>query len=154
MCMAHFIEIPAATIENWLRGRGFTRMAVSGERTFERPGRVCPSLRLVVWTSVPEEGGPTRALGKDAIRVALVAVVGIRRWPLWKGRRIHRTTSVDSVLDRIKERLLEGAVEAKKYGKPCARIKADGKPCGAPTYADSGRCIDRACRESAVIPPR
>jgi len=145
--MSTFITIPAAAIDEYLTSKAFRRCDDGRtERTYERAGKACPSLRIVVWSSVPPEGGVTRAVGEDAIRVALVAALdGKRRFALHKARRIHRTGSVEKVLARVLARVLEAAEAAKAYGAPCPR-------CAAPTYADSGRCIVRECREAVPAP--
>jgi hypothetical protein len=139
--MRTFISVPAAELDAFFTSRKFTRCDDGRtERTYERAGKGCASLRIVVWSSVPPEGGETRGCGEDAIRVALMAVVaGGRRWGLHKCKRIHRTGSVEKVVARLLERIKEAAEAAKEYGPACPR-------CAAPTYADSGRCIVRDCR--------
>jgi hypothetical protein len=142
--MSTFIVVPASEIDAFLTSKHFRRSDDGRtERTYERVGKACSSLRIVVWSSVAAEGD-TRGCGEDAIRVGLMAVVeGARRWSLHKCKRIHRTGSVEKVLDRVLERILEAAEAAKSYGAPCRK-------CNSPTYADSGRCIVRECREARV----
>lgn len=146
-----YVEIPADRMEAFLAERRFVRCDNGRtERTYERVSKDNVALRLVVWSSIGAGQAVARECGEDAIRVALVAVFKGRdgkecRWPLHKCKRIHRTGSVEKVLDRVKDRLLEAAEAAKAYGRPCGR-------CGAPTYGDSGRCIAKECREASAKP--
>lgn len=95
---------------------------------------------LVVYTSIAYGQGRARPVGKDAIRVALVfADCNGRRHGISSEAKVLRVTSVEGVMARVRERVNVAWQEAKALRR-CAE-------CGSPAYADSGRCVVRACRE-------
>jgi hypothetical protein len=148
--MSTFISVPASDLHNFLTSKGFTPSSTGAgrERIYRRIGKANAALSIAVYSSVSEGSTQARGVGEDAIRVVLLGRTGTgREWGLHKCKRIHRTKSVEAVLARILDRIMEAAEASKRYGSPCPK-------CGTPTYADSGRCIDRACRETPVATDR
>lgn len=136
-----FVEVPADKLAGFMAERKFTAGKQGHELVYTRRSKHNPLLRIVVYSSVTEGADTARDCGEDAIRVLLLGTVsGGKEWCLRKTKRIHRTGSVAKVLDRILDRILEAVELAKIYGGPCP-------DCGSPTYADSGRCVTRVCRE-------
>jgi hypothetical protein len=141
--MSTFVSVPVASLDALLLTRNFTVETVGAERVYTRAGKLNPLLRIAVYSSATEGATLARGCGEDAIRVVLLGKVSQdREWCLRKTTRIHRTGTVEKVLDRVLDRVKEAANAAKEYGGPCAK-------CGAPTYEDSGRCIARKCRGDA-----
>lgn len=142
--MSTFVEVPAAELATFLGEKKFTAGKQGHEVVYTRQSKTNPLLRIAVYSSVTEGSMKARGCGEDAIRVVLLGTVsGDKTWCLRKTTRIHRTGSVAKVLERILDRIMEAAEAAKIYGGPC-------KDCGSPTYADSGRCVVRNCREKAA----
>jgi len=138
-----YVTVPASALHDLLTKKQFAPATRGHERVYTRQGKVNAGLAIIVYSSVTEGAGEARACGEDAIRVSLLARVGSGRdWTLHKCKRIHRTGSVEKILARVMERIMEAAEASKAYGTPCPK-------CAAPTYADSGRCLVRSCREGA-----
>jgi hypothetical protein len=142
--MGTFVEVPAAELAKFLTDRKFTAGKQGHEVVYSRTSKTNPLLRIAVYSSVTEGAETARGCGEDAIRVVLLGKVsGGKEWCLRKTKTIHRTGSVEKVLARILDRIMEAAEYAKMYSGPCPC-------CGSPVYADSGRCVMRACREKAA----
>lgn len=118
---------------NYARGRGeLVYQAAAGA---EAPGTVW----VRVYTTCVE-GGRAREVGKDAIRVSIVFTDREGRdHGVASETRVFRVTSVEAVMGRLRGRMTEAWKVARSLRR-CAR-------CGAPAYADSGRCVVRICRE-------
>lgn len=142
--MGTFVEVPAVELDQFLTEKKFVAGKQGHEVVYTRQSKTNPLLKIAVYSSVTEGAATARECGEDAIRVVLLGKVsGGKEWCLRKTTRIHRTGSVAKVLARILDRIMEAAEAAKLYGGPCP-------DCGSPTYADSGRCVVRACREKAA----
>jgi hypothetical protein len=132
-----FITVPRETLEAFLTSKKFVASRAGNELTFERRHSKHPNAKMVVYTSIPVNGATTRSKGTDAIRVTVV-FDGVGAF---SEKRVNRSgNGVDSLLRRIEERMRDAAEEANKM------LEAPCKKCGAPTYTDSGRCMDRMCR--------
>lgn len=138
---ATYVSVPTKQLDNLLLTRGFTPDTVGAERVYTRTSKTNGALRIVVYSSVKEGDTSARKTGSDAIRVVLLGKTNMKEWCLAKTTRINRTGTVQKVLDRVWDRVKEAAMAAQRYGCACQK-------CGSPTYADSGRCIVRGCRES------
>lgn len=57
-----------------------------------------------------------------------------------EAEREYLTKILSSSTDRVWDRIKEASTASQNYGCACPK-------CGSPTYADSGRCIVRECRE-------
>lgn len=106
---------------------------------------VCGKVLVRVYTSVTTKKGVSRGAGEDAIRVCVLYQSGNGPEGPTRGlgheTRVNRVGSVEGVMYRVTERIVEA--EALKLAW-CPR-------CGGPAYADSGNCIDKACRASGVV---
>ena len=105
-----FVNVPSDAILRFLESKGFRRregMRIR-ELVYERPHAGDPNFIVLVYTSV--RGGSQRARGKgrDAIRVCAIRILpsghirGVAKLP-----RVHRTGSVDAVLERVLDRMRE-----------------------------------------------
>ncbi len=137
---ATYVSVPTEQLDTLLLTRGFTPATVGAERVYTRSSKTNPALRIVVYSSVRQGDEKARKVGKDAIRVVLLGKTPRREFCLAKTTRINRTGTVEGVLDRVWDRIKEASTAAQTYGCACPK-------CGSPTYADSGRCIVRECRE-------
>lgn len=146
MSTTRFVEVPAESIDSLLLGKGFVAGLQGNEKTYTRVGKDNPLLSIVVYSSVALGASTARGCGDDAIRVILVGEarkvndVFHRSFCLHKTKKILRTGSVEKILDRVMDRVMEAAIASKKFGGPCEK-------CGSVTYRDSGRCLVRECRE-------
>ena len=110
---SRFIEVPASAIRERLHAAGFTETSFCNEVVFVRQHARCKHSEVKVYTSLSVHAGEVRAVGTDAIRVVAVfeRVSPGRSKPfvraLYKGKRVHRTGTVEGVLERLVERARE-----------------------------------------------
>lgn len=142
-----YVEVPAEAFLAFEK-KGFVADRSGNELTYRRTSPEKPGLTIVVYTSVATGQAVARGCGQDAVRVVLVASLGRDAGGRSRGERglftqkVLRVTSVQGVLNRTWNACYHAALESQKYGGPCPR-------CGAVTYADSGRCLSRECREGS-----
>lgn len=126
-----FVEVPSATLFAFLEERGFTRRQTkSSEVVYQRKHHRDPKYIVLVYTSVHEGRVKAAGKGKDAIRVCAVyeyepvdsarstAVVrGVCKLP-----RVHRTGTVEKILERVLKRAREAyGVCNKKVNQTASR---------------------------------
>jgi len=134
---SRFVEVPAGAIRERLFAAGFTETSFHNEVVFVRAHAFCRHAEVKVYTSLSIDAGEVRAVGTDAIRVVAVyeRLSPGRERPFvrvyYKGRRVHRTGSVEGVLERLIERAREayGAINAamkdpKTVCFECAAVQA------------------------------
>lgn len=107
--MSRFVEVPSEALFTRLRAAGFTERPndphrPSAEVVFERKHDRDPRYRILVYTSARRGSFVARAKGADAIRVCAIFVDGFVSRGVAKLPRVHRTGSVDAVLERVIER--------------------------------------------------
>lgn len=71
-----------------------------GEVTMQRVSE-CSKFKIVVYTTVNKTDRMTRSIGKDAIRVQLLKVIGKCSIPIEKTSKILRVGEIESISDRI-----------------------------------------------------
>lgn len=110
---SRFVEVPAEAIRARMHEAGFTETSFCNEVVFVRTHARCKHSHVKVYTSMSVHAGGVRAVGTDAIRVVGVfeRVTPGRTKPFvrvfYKGRRVHRTGTVEGVLERLIERARE-----------------------------------------------
>ena len=108
-----FVPVPAAAIRNRLAAAGFRLLpAAHGEEVYERVHNRDDRYTVKVYSSIQRGADEVRAAGEDAIRVVAIFLddkfhFPAREVPIFKATRVHRTGSVDAVLDRMIERARE-----------------------------------------------
>jgi DNA helicase-2/ATP-dependent DNA helicase PcrA len=114
--MSTYVDIPAASIREYLLNAGFVRATdVRGREEVYDLIVADASMTVVrVYSSIAVGRATARGCGEDAIRVVAVDVASNRG--VFKGRRIHRTGSVEKVLARIGERITEAKQIAARKG--------------------------------------
>jgi hypothetical protein len=109
--MGTYTEIDGQAFETFLQGMGFTRTVFCNEVVYERHHDKEPKLVIKCYTSISSNATVARGRGADAIRVVAVLngkVAGQDRcYPIYKGARVFRTTSQESVQQRTLERCRE-----------------------------------------------
>lgn len=113
--MKGFVEVPPARLREALEKAGFVRATdlKYTEEVYERVHHRNPDFRVRVYTSIA--CGATRGCGKDAIRVVALRNPSVlereaRRTNLTcvhKATRVHRTGTVEGVLERMLGRMRE-----------------------------------------------
>jgi hypothetical protein len=111
--MRGFVPVPASAIRERLAAAGFLFIVAShGEEVYQRVHDRDPRYVVKVYSSITRGAGEVRECGEDAIRV--VALFTDNRFhypakviPIFKATRVHRTGSVEAVLDRMIERARE-----------------------------------------------
>lgn len=103
---AHYVEIDTASFEEFLMKHGFSRSRFNNEVVYEKAfDAKNPNLKIKVFTSGSVGEQTAREVGQDAIRVVAIFEKGERFYPIFKGKRVHRTTSLESVCERTLERI-------------------------------------------------
>lgn len=103
--MTTFVSIPAQAIEDFLKSKGFSRTLCRNEVVYVRLHASCADVMVKVYTSIRTGQGSARRRGKDSIKVCTVFDNGRRSFGIGKFPRIHRTGSVEKVLERTLERM-------------------------------------------------
>lgn len=136
-------NIPGTTIERFLQEKGFVRGVRGHEVTYEKLNHNNSCAKVIVYTSLGVGELVVRDTGKDAIRVLLLGKMPDGKWIcLNKSKRVHRTGTVEAVLERMLERMRESYALANQFAKhPCLK-------CRGCTWPDSGRCVSIRCRET------
>lgn len=146
-----YVAITRKAIEEFLTARRFEAAKRGNELVFIRSHSKCPGLKMLVYTSLAYDGLQARGCGQDAIRCCLIFSHDdgwSRDAGIGKTTRVHRVTSEAGILSRLGDRLQTLAAEASQMlMDPCPH-------CGAPRYADSGRCVSWKCRKEHPTPAR
>lgn len=110
-----FVEVNRETFCKSLEDCGFVKdPESSGELVYIRQHHIDKTMYVKIFTSLPLNGGNTRANGSDAIRVCLIFKndkTG-RSGGLYKAPRVYRTGSEKAVIDRTIERARDAYREA------------------------------------------
>lgn len=102
--MSHYVEVDSARLELFLQGLGFTREVHCNEVVYTRRHNLEPRLQIKVYTSIATGESVARKCGADAIRVVAVLNGKDKVYPIFRGQRVFRTTSQESVQERVLER--------------------------------------------------
>lgn len=113
--MAQFFDIPAADLENFLRSLKFERSTHGTEVVYTRLARRNQNVMMKVYTSITEGDKSARSVGSDAIRVCVVFSNGSKSFGIGKFKPVFRVTSTESILTRLRERIMEAAVRADEW---------------------------------------
>lgn len=135
-----FIEVPVDAIAVLLTSKGFVHNSAGSEVTFVRCSKGNARVKITVYSSVAKGKATARAKDTDAIRVVLSAELASGKSFGMTTQKILRVNSVAGVLDRIWSACVAAAEEAKVVAKTCPF-------CQSPAYTDSGKCLDRKCRD-------
>lgn len=104
--MSTYIELDSNVFFAFLESKGFVKHITHGnEVVYER--RHDRKLELIIrcYTGIRMSDGVSRGCGEDAIRVVAILDTGAKIYPIYKGSRVYRTTSQESVQERTLERL-------------------------------------------------
>jgi hypothetical protein len=110
---ARFVPVPAAAIRDRLAAAGFRLLSADhGEEVYERAHERDSRYTVKVYSSIQRGATEVRDCGSDAIRVVALFADSqfhypARIVPIFKATRVHRTGSVEAVLDRMVERARE-----------------------------------------------
>lgn len=114
--MANYVAVPAEALEGFLQSQKFERTVQGNEVVYFRRSSKNPNVRLKVYTSVRVGQAQVRNSGKDSIKVCAVFDNDQgRSFGVGKFNPVFRVTSVESVLSRLKERLMEAAKRANEW---------------------------------------
>lgn len=117
--MSTFVEVPADKMFDMLEAAGFSRCEGRSRReiVYARAHDLDPTLKVLVYTSIAADQATARACGSDAIRVAAIGERGERSWGIAKLPRIHRTGTVEGVLERTLARMREAYARLNRFRK-------------------------------------
>ena len=102
-----FVPVSATAIRSRLAGAGFTLVpGTRGEEVYERFHNRDVRYVVRVYSSIQRGAEEARGCGEDAIRVVALFLDGkynfpARVIPIFKATRVHRTGTVEGVLDRM-----------------------------------------------------
>lgn len=103
--MSTFVSVPAQAIEDFLKSKGFSRTLCRNEVVYVRLHASCADIQIKVYTSIHVGQGSARRRGTDSIKICTVFDNGRKSWGIGKFPRVHRTGSVEKVLERTLKRM-------------------------------------------------
>lgn len=106
---AGYVELSADVLLAFLAAKGFYEAPHRGksEIVYERAHEHETRFKVIVYTSIRRGAKLARSKGKDAIRVCAIFDDGPRTYGVAKLPRVHRTGTVEGVLERVLERARE-----------------------------------------------
>ncbi|MFA5202802.1 MAG: hypothetical protein WC708_00100 [Lentisphaeria bacterium] len=107
--MPPFAEIRSEVLESFLTKKRFRRTIQGAEVVYIRDSSRNPCVKMKVYTSITNGNSKARRCGDDAIRVCVIYDDGKKNVGIGKFTPVHRTTSEESILQRLLERMLEAA---------------------------------------------
>lgn len=107
--MPPFAEIRSEVLESFLTKKRFHRTIQGEEVVYIRDSSRNPCVKMKVYTSITNGDSRVRRRGGDAIRTCLVYDNGRQNVGIGKFTSVHRTTSEESTIQRLLERMLEAA---------------------------------------------
>lgn len=113
--MPTFVSVPADAIEDFLKSKGFTRTLCRNEVVYVRSHKLDPDVKIKVYTSIRTGQGSARRRGKDSIKVCTVFDNGRKSFGIGRFPRVHRTGSVDKVLERTLQRMRAAYVRGTEW---------------------------------------
>jgi hypothetical protein len=113
--MANYFAMPAETLEKWLVDNKFERTVQYREVVYVRKSQKNPDVVIKVYTSIRDGASNVRNSGRDAIRVCSVFDNGRKSFGIGKFPPVFRVTSVESVLGRLKDRIMDAAKRANEW---------------------------------------
>ena len=115
-----YVTIPAQVFRDRLNAAGFIKINLtsSKEEVYQREHHKDPRYLIRIYSSIPCGDFGTRGCGKDAIRVVVIFQTQQKTYGIWKGVRVHRTGTVDAVIERTLQRARDG------YGFVNQRIRS------------------------------
>lgn len=149
--MARYVEIDSAVFEKFLADQGFTRTVSNFEVVYVKPFLPEPHVTIKVYTSIRIGDAVARDVGKDAIRVVAVFDNGKKTFGLFKGARVYRTTSQESVQARTQERIVTAIARCQQWsenqraGRPTF-IAGEPKDIKAPTLGEHFGAVGQKVR--------
>lgn len=103
-----FVSVPAAAIREKLVAAGFRLIPGSrGEEVYQRSHDKDDRYIIKVYSSIQRGASQARGLGTDAIRVVALFRQSNGFRCIHKAKRVHRSGSVEGVLERMIERARE-----------------------------------------------
>lgn len=116
---ASFVQVPAAAIRDRLAAAGFRLLPANrGEEVYERAHERDDRYTIKVYSSIQRGASEARKCGADAIRVvALFTPRPNAVYPIHKSTRVHRSGTVEAVLDRMIERARGAYVACNQHRK-------------------------------------
>ncbi len=104
---SRYVEVSREDMVNALTKAGFTASPLGGELMFYRVHHLDSTMMVKIYTSMPRNGGDSRACGEDAIRVVLIFSTAQRSGCLYKATRVFRTGTSAGVIERTLDRARE-----------------------------------------------
>lgn len=105
------VVVPADTLVAFLKSKGFAERDMAkvrgSEIVYERSHKADTRYKVLIYTSVRRGSTVARAAGKDAIRVCAIFEDGSYSRGVCKLPRVHRTGTVEGVLERVLGRARE-----------------------------------------------
>ncbi len=145
-----FCAIPAEVLEGFLANMRFERTVQGREVVYVRKSARNPDVQLKVYSSVKVGQTSVRSAGKDAIRICCVFDNGRKSFGIGKFQPVFRVTSVESVLARLKERLVEASKRANEWIDQNAERQASWEARRQADRQRPGAFADRTMADSAA----
>jgi hypothetical protein len=116
-----FVEVPADAIRQRLAAAGFHLVPEArGEEVYERAHDRDGRYTVRVYSSIQRGAEEACGCGEDAIRVVTLFADARHQWParaipIFKATRVHRTGSVEAVLERMVDRAREAYAACNRH---------------------------------------
>jgi hypothetical protein len=106
--MRGWVEVPGEVLRGALLAAGFSLVPRAGEEVFIRPHARDPRYAVRVYTTLSSAAESARGCGEDAIRVVVTFDGPDGTRGIWKSRPVHRTGTVEGVVERTLARMRDG----------------------------------------------
>ena len=117
--MANYFSLDSARFEDFLCKLGFERCPTpqGKEIVYAKEHSANKDLVVKVFTSISNGQASARSVGADAVRIVALHNGGNRFYPVFKSVRVHRTTSQESIQERVLSRINEAFARCDEYIK-------------------------------------
>lgn len=113
--MANACVIDSEEFRKFLTAQGFSDGLSNNEVVFskEHPNKI--GLLVKIYSSIRVDSDTARGVGEDAIRTVALFTSAEKTYPIFKGARVYRTTSQESVHSRVQDRIEKAFVRCNEW---------------------------------------
>lgn len=113
--MANACVIDSEEFRKFLTAHSFSEGLSNNEVVFskEHPNKI--GLFVKIYSSIRTENATARGVGEDAIRTVALFINNEKTYPIFKGVRVYRTTSQESVHSRVQDRIEKAFVRCNEW---------------------------------------
>lgn len=124
-----YIEVPADEFISYFEEKNFQKRMTGKEVVMRFDHKIDPRVKIQIYTSIAVNAQDARGCGEDAIRINAVFETFVKGemkvYPLYKGKRVYRTGSVEKVLSRTRKEALNAYERGTEWLKQQALKSAE-----------------------------